>query len=133
VKLRPLYGREKLAAFATCRIALCFLRKANRDTYTDRSFEIPACRAFMLAERTEEHRELFREGEEIACFEGTEELIAGVRYYLDHDAERQQMAEAGYARLRGDRHTYVDRLGELLELADEIRATTPFDHLPVPL
>jgi hypothetical protein len=48
---RPLVGREKRLAFASTKIGLAFLRKANRDTYTDRSFEIPACGAFMLAER----------------------------------------------------------------------------------
>jgi glycosyltransferase involved in cell wall biosynthesis len=114
---RPLYGHEKRLAFAGTKIGLAFLRKANRDTYTDRSFEIPACRTFMLAERSEEHALLYEEGKEIACFGSVEELVDKVRYYLRHDLERQQIAEAGYQRVTHDRHTYRDRL---LEILDEV-------------
>ena len=117
VQRRPLYGPDKLLAFASCAIALCFLRKANRDTYTDRSFEIPATRAFMLAERSSEHALLFDEGEEIACFESADELVQNVRYYLAHEDERARIAAAGHRRLLAGHHTYQDRLCEILAAA----------------
>jgi len=117
VQRRPLYGPNKLLAFASCSIALCFLRKANRDTYTDRSFEIPATGAFMLAERSSEHTLLFEEGEEIACFGSADELVQKVRYYLAHDHERARIAAAGHRRLLAGHHTYQDRLGEILAAA----------------
>ena len=117
VQRRPLYGPNKLLAFASCTIALCFLRKANRDTYTDRSFEIPATGAFMLAERSSEHTLLFEEGEEIACFGSADELVQKVRYYLAHDHERARIAAAGHRRLLTGHHTYQDRLREILAAA----------------
>ena len=117
---RPLYGQEKRLALAGARIALAFLRKVNRDTYTDRSFEIPACGAFMLAERSDEHRLLYQEGEEIACFDTPGELLKKVRYYLAHPRERANVAEAGYQRLTRNGHTYEHRLKEILELVSHI-------------
>ena len=97
---QPLYGEEKCRAMAGTKIALAFLAKANRDTYTDRSFEIPACRTFMLAERTSEHLHLYEEGQEMACFSSPDELVKHLNHYLEHDHEREAMAEAGYRRVR---------------------------------
>lgn len=111
---RPLIGQEKRLAFSSTKIGLAFLRKANRDTYTDRSFEIPACGAFMLAERSDEHALLFNEGKEIACFETVDELVEKSRYYLGHEQERIKIARAGYNRVIADHHTYADRLTEIL-------------------
>ncbi len=120
VQRRPLYGPNKLLAFASCTIALCFLRKANRDTYTDRSFEIPATGDFMLAERSSEHALLFDEGEEIACFESADELVQKVRYYLAQGDERARIAAAGHRRLLAGHHTYQHRLTEVLTAARSI-------------
>ncbi len=120
VQRRPLYGLDKLMAFASCNIALCFLRKANRDTYTDRSFEIPATGAFMLAERSSEHALLFDEGEEIACFQSADELVQKVRYYLTHDDQRGRIAACGHRRLLAGHHTYQDRLRAILAAAPSL-------------
>jgi len=117
---RPLHGEEKGRAMAGAKIALAFLRKANRDTYTDRSFEIPACGAFMLAERSSEHLQLYEEGKEIACFCSPDELVTQVNYYLVNNSEREEMAEAGYRRVKRDRHSYEDRLRKIIDLAEQL-------------
>ena len=72
----------------------------------------------MLAERTEEHLDLFEEGKEMACFSSAEEMIDKIRYYLVHDDERRQVAEAGYQKVTTGRHTYQDRLIEILRAVD---------------
>lgn len=120
----PAVGREYRLALGGAKIAICLVRRANRDGHTMRTFEIPACGAFMLAERTGEHLELFAEGEEAAFFGSPDELVDKVRYYLVHDDERRRIADRGRARVMGGRHTYTDRLSELLDGV----ATVPVSH-----
>ena len=71
----------------------------------------------MLAERTEEHLALFREGEEAAFFGSSEELVSKIRYYLAHADDRRRIAQAGYNRVVNGGHTYRDRLSELMRAA----------------
>ena len=52
----------------------------------------------MLAERTDEHQRLFREGIEAEFFDGIDELLAKCRHYLAHESERRQVAEQGHRR-----------------------------------
>ena len=109
-------GRDYRLALGGAKIAVCLVRRANRDGHCMRTFEIPACGAFMLAERTEEHLELFEEDKEAAYFESPEELVDKVQYYLQHEEERRRITEAGYRRVMERRHTYKDRLVEILNL-----------------
>jgi len=104
------------------RINLGFLRKVNRDLQTTRSIEIPACGAFMLAERTEEHRSLFREGVEAEFFESDGEMIDKCRYYLEHEEERARIASAGLRRCRESGYSNQGRLTTILEAVFSQRA-----------
>lgn len=110
-------GRDYRLALGGARIALCLVRRANRDQHSMRSFEIPACGAFMLAERTDEHLAVFREGQDAAFFSTPEELREKIRYYLAHEDERRRIARAGYMRVTTGGHTYRDRLHEMLRAA----------------
>lgn len=112
VENRPIYGEEYIKSICGTKINLCFLRKINRDLQTDRTMEIPACGAFMLAERTEEHLRLFEEGKEAAYFnpDDPHELAGKVRYYLDHQDERQQIARSGRNRCLNNGYSHHDRV-----------------------
>lgn len=99
------------------KINLGFLRKINRDLQTDRSIEIPACGGFMLAERSNEHERLFEDGNEAVFFKSNAELLEKIRYYLDHEIERTQIAKAGYERTRAGGYSHKDRMATMLETA----------------
>jgi len=96
------------------KIALGLLYHVNRDRHTSRSFEIPACGGFMLAERTAEHQEYFEEDHEAVYFGSLEELIDKARYYLRHDDARVAIARAGHVRCLKSGYRYVDRARSLL-------------------
>ena len=103
-------GDDYARAICATRINLGFLRKSARDLQTARSVEIPACGGFMLAERTDEHLRLFREGVEAEYFAGFEELLEKCRYYLSHEAERAAIAAAGRRRCLEGRYDNASRL-----------------------
>jgi spore maturation protein CgeB len=52
-------GGDFRMALGGTKVAGNLVRRANLDGHVIRSFEIPACGAFMLAERTAEHLALF--------------------------------------------------------------------------
>lgn len=109
------YGRDFRLALGGTKIAINFVRRANRDGHVMRTFEIPACGAFMLAERTKEHLELFEEDKEAAYFGSKQEFVEKVKYYLSHDDERDIIARAGHEKAISQVHTYLDRLRKIIE------------------
>jgi spore maturation protein CgeB len=117
VEGRPLWDAEYARAIAATRINLGFLRHVNRDRHTTRSIEIPACGGFLLAERTPEHRELFREGEEAEFFASDGELLEKTRWYLAHEEERARVAAAGMHRCHASDYSNDHQLALVLEHA----------------
>jgi spore maturation protein CgeB len=110
-------GRSYRLALGGARIALCLVRRANRDGHSMRSFEIPACGAFMLAERTDDHAALFHEDRHAAFFGSPEELRDKVQFYLAHDEVRETIARAGHVHVVAGGHTYHHRLAEIVRAA----------------
>jgi hypothetical protein len=115
---------DQCRALGGAKIALAFLRKVNRDDYTQRTFEIPACGGLLLAERTARHASYYREGIEAEFFDpnNPEELITKVRDLLADSPRREAMRQAGRQALLRQPHTYRDRLERLLQIRQ--KATT---------
>lgn len=117
-------GREFRLALHEARIAVNLVRVQNRDDHVMRTFEGPACGAFMLNQRTEQHLELFAEDRGAAYFESVEELVEKVRYFLERDGERLRIQRTGHCTVMNNRHTYEDRLKQILGMS---RAAAPED------
>jgi spore maturation protein CgeB len=112
---KPVLNEDFVKVINGTSINLNFLRKANRDQHTSRSLEIPACQAFMLAERTDEHLQLFEEGKEADFFDDPDELLKKVKYYLEHPKERERIAIAGRKRCLKSGYSHHDRVKVMLE------------------
>lgn len=98
-------------------ICLAFVSSSNRDQYTMRTFEIPGCRAFMLAERTPMHQALFNEGVEADFFSSVEECADKIRYYLRNPEARLKIAAAGWERCHRSNYWLETRMQEAVSVA----------------
>jgi spore maturation protein CgeB len=111
VGVRPgLYGdayREKLSR---AKVSICFLSRWNRDVYTRRVFEIPACGGFLFCERSAFMETLYQDQQEAVFFGSSEEFVDKLRYYLEHEPQRRAIAEAGRERLLRSGHDIHTRL-----------------------
>jgi len=97
------------------KVAICLVRRANRDGHVMRSFEIPAVGTCMLAEDTDEHREIFGEdGNAVLYFRGAKNLVTRLRWLLDNQEERLRLAQAAHRLVTQGPHTYRDRLLTIL-------------------
>lgn len=112
----PVYGEEYVRAVCASDVQLGFLRKKNRDLHTSRSLDIPACGSFFLAERTDEHEELYREGIEADYFDvdDHEELCDRIAHALADPARRERIAEAGRQRALTRGYSHDARLAAML-------------------
>lgn len=120
VEGRGVGGREYALALSCARIGLGLLSPLHPDRSTTRSLEIPACGTFLLAERTQEHQELFREGTEAEFFSGEGELVEKTRRYLRDDEARRRIAAAGLARCESGGYSSRERVrGILAELTGQ--------------
>lgn len=71
---------------------------SKQDLVTTRTFHIPASGGFMLHQRTDELLQYFKEDMEVACFSTPEEMVDKVKYYLEHEDERERIRIAGHRR-----------------------------------
>jgi len=108
------WGDEYAKTICAFEINVGFLRQLHEDEVTSRSFEIPACQGFLLAERTPGHQEQFEEGKEAEFFDSDDELLAKTRYYLAHPDQRRRIAVAGRERCLRSGYSYHDRWREML-------------------
>ena len=68
--------------------------------------------AFYLTGWLEEMALHYDVGKEIVCYRSQEEMVDLARYYLSHEAEREQIRLAGHERARRD-HTWQRRFENL--------------------
>jgi spore maturation protein CgeB len=105
---RVIIGDEYTKAIRGAAICLGLLSEGGKgsssgDLITARTFQIPACRTFMLHERNTEVLDFFEEGVDAAFFDGSVELAEKIDYYLKNAEQREVIARNGLARsLQGE-------------------------------
>lgn len=113
-------GEEYNRALCGAKVALCFLSKLNRDTYTRRCFEIPATGTMMLSEYTDDLAGLYRAGTEADYFHNVGELLEKLELYVHDEARRREVAAMGLRRVAADGHDVDSRMRQLIKWVEEI-------------
>lgn len=108
-------------AIAASKITLGFLRKENRDEYTQRSLEIPACGGLLLAERSVFHKKLFEENKEAVFFnaDDTKELKNKIKWLLNNPNIAEDIRVSGTKKVIRGKFSYENRINQLIERYNE--------------
>ena len=109
-------GEDYTKALCGAKICLAFMSKLNRDTYTRRCFEIPACGKVMLAERTDDLANMYKEDEEACFFANSRELLAKARKLKEDAKLREKIGRAGYSRVWHDGNDIRSRAMQLVKI-----------------
>jgi spore maturation protein CgeB len=89
-------------------------KEERKSQIKGRTFEVPGSGGFLLTDHVAYLEDYLTPGEEIGIFESTDDLVAQVVWWLEHEDERARAAEAGYRRVR-EEHTYDHRFAEIFE------------------
>jgi spore maturation protein CgeB len=98
-----LSGRNYVAAIQGAKVALGLLSRGNRDLHTTRSAEIPYAGGLLCAQRTSEHLEMYREGEEAFFWRDADECATVCHRLLADEHTRERTRAQGAARVRRGR------------------------------
>ena len=81
-----------------------------------RAMDIMGCGGFLLTNYQADFLEFFVPEEDYVYFDSPEDMKNKVRYYLEHDEERRQIAQNGYRKM-SDYHTFDHRVDEMCKIA----------------
>ena len=119
---RPIYAMNYAQLVNAAKINLAIHMGAADDTgwqdlVSTRSFELPACKGFMLHTDNAEIRQLYDVGHEIDVFSSADDLCEKIRFYLANEQIRIQMAEKAYQRCV-PAYSYDQRAREIATLIE---------------
>ncbi len=114
-------GKEYNETINRAKIALVFLSKINKDTYTRRCFEIPATKTLMMCEYTDDMASMFEPDKEAVYFNSPDDLVRKCKYLLEHDELIAEIAENGYNKLLKSGHEVTDRAKEIIKVYEQQR------------
>ena len=83
-----------------------------------RLFEATGVGTLLITDWKENLHEMFEPGKEVVAYKSPEECVELIKYYLEHDEERQTIARAGQQRTLRE-HTYYQRMEELVRIVSK--------------
>jgi len=83
-----------------------------------RAFDIMGCGGFLLSNYQEDFMEYFEPDVDLVLYGSEEEAVDKTAYYIEHDRERQKIAENGKHRIMSE-HTYLCRAKKISACIDE--------------
>ena len=108
------YWSEMPKVFRMSKINLNFTIPNIKSGIPLRIWDVLGCGGFLLTNYQAEIPYFFKEGEDLVCFDGLEDLCEKVGYYLEHEEERKRIAWNGYRKVR-EKHSYIERIHTILD------------------
>ena len=112
------YWAELPRVFRESKINLSFTIPNIKSGIPLRVWDVLGAKGFLLTNYQAEIPLYFKEGEDLVCFDGIEDLKEKVAYYLSHEDERRAIAENGYRKVK-KYHSYVARIEEMMEIIEK--------------
>ncbi len=116
--VRPVRFEEYVPLYQRTRIGFNVHNRGDYTVGSYRLFELPGNGVMQISDGGEHLAAFFTPGEEIVGYRGADDLIDKIRYYLEHDEERNRIALAGYQRVMRD-HRMKKRLREAAEMIED--------------
>lgn len=107
------WGLRMYSILHRARISLNYhIREADRFANNARLFEATGVGTLLFTDRKENLGDFFVPDREVVVFDSPDDCAEKIRYYLDHEAEREAVAKAGQARTLAE-HTWQRRMETL--------------------
>lgn len=103
---------------------------AMTDDINMRVFETMGTGSFLLTNRIPHIEELFEDGKHLVLYDNLDDMVEKAKYYLDHDEEREKIAQEGYEEVI-KKHTIQARVDVILKTFLESKKTLPLEAVGV--
>lgn len=110
------YLHEMPYVFRTSRINLNITLRSIYSGIPLRAYDIMGAGGFLLTNYQEDFFDFFAAGEDFAYYDGNEDLLEKVEYYLSHEQERAEIAKNACRKVRTE-HTWKKRIQTMLDIA----------------
>ncbi len=108
------FAKQAPLVFNGSKVNIYVTPRSIRSGVPLRVLEIMACGGFVLVNYQEDLAAEFEDGKELVMYRSLEEMVDKVRYYLEHEDERKNIAKAGYEKVLRE-YNYAEKLRHILE------------------
>lgn len=113
------YTLDMPKVFQCSKINLNLTSKSIKTGVPLRIFDIMGAGGFLLTNYQQELPEYFNIGEDLDIYESEDDLIDKIRYYLEHEEERTQIAENGRKKVR-ECYTWKQRIEDIMAVMEQV-------------
>ena len=123
---------EQIRVIQRSRINLSYRSSCDHENdgswgLPERCYGVPARGGFLLSDARRHAADDFELAAEWASYQGIDDCVEKIRYYLGHFEETRRIAEAAHARVMRQ-HTYEHRARALIAAADAVRDGVQHDR-----
>ena len=108
------YWSEMPKVFHASKINLNFTIPNIKSGIPLRIWDVLGSGGFLLTNYQAEIPYYFKEGTDLVCFDGIDDLREKVGYYLTHEEKRREIAYNGYQKVKCE-HNYIKRIQTILD------------------